>query len=95
MAVPDPGAVFVFPSVDAVCSAPGASVTVATAVASAADVAAAPFCSPSGCPGKAAVFVAGSIVVCVKRLKRLVLPPPTPTAGTAPSSVPFFVGAAD
>ena len=33
-------------------------------------------------------------MLCVSRLKRLVLSPPTPTAGTVPSSVPLPVAAA-
>jgi hypothetical protein len=40
-----------------------------------------------------ATCVAGSMVVWVNRLNRLLLSvPPTPTAGTAPSSVPLPVG---
>lgn len=42
-----------------------------------------------------AAVVAGSIVVWVNRLNKLVLSPPTPTAGTAPSSVPLPVAIVD
>ena len=49
-----------------------------------------------GAAACAAVEVAGSMVVCVNRLNRLVFPaPPTPTAGTAPFSVPLPVCVAD
>lgn len=41
-----------------------------------------------------AVVVVVSAIVWVKRLSKLVLPLPTPTAGTEPSSVPFRVGLA-
>ena len=41
------------------------------------------------------VWVDASTALCVNRLNRLVLSPPTPTAGTVPSSVPLPVWVAN
>lgn len=70
-----------FEAVSVTVEAESVSATAVTAAASVEDVAWL----------VTAAAVAGSMVVCVNKLSKLVLSLPAPTAGTAPSSVPLPV----